>query len=243
MSDVLLTTKFQIPPAHPNLIERPRLFEQLDDGLSYPVMLVSAPAGFGKTTIISAWLHRIQNTERGVKNEGDLAGPSSIRVAWLSLTEEDNDENRFFTYLSKALDSWNPGLAETVLALLEAPQPPSTRTVVTILINALSQLPTGQAADYRPYVLVLDDYHLIHAAAIHDALTFLVDHGPVQLHIVLTSRVDPPLRLTAWRARGQMAEVRAADLRFTLAEAVQFLNVTMGLALSPEDVEALEDAH
>jgi LuxR family maltose regulon positive regulatory protein len=208
------------------------LFEQLDEGLRYPLMLVSAPPGFGKTTVVSEWIRH--------RSGQGMEGVPVIQAAWLALTEEDNDVERFFTYLSTALDVWSPGLSHKIIALLSLPQPPSARTVATNLINALSQLPASQSDGYRPYVLVLDDYHLIHTSAIHDVLAFVVDHSPPQLQMMLTSRIDPPLPLAAWRARGQLAEVRAADLRFTPEEAAQFLNKTMGLALSAEATEKLE---
>lgn len=241
MTDLLLTTKFQMPPARPNLVARPRLLAQLDEGLDYPLMLISAPPGFGKTTVVSGWLRQRGanggQTRQAKESQDELP---VIQVAWLALAEDDNDSTRFFTYLSSALDPWHPGLAETVLTLLDAASPPAPRTIITMLINTLSQLPVNPLVRYRPYVLVLDDYHLIHAAPIHDALTFFVEHAPPQLHLLLTSRIDPSLPLATWRARGQLAELRAADLRFTSAEAVQFLNDTMALALTPADVEALE---
>ena len=242
MSDLLLSTKFHIPPARANVVVRPRLFERLDEGLGYPLMLVSAPPGFGKTTIVSEWIrHRSEMNRKEVEEQETAPAHSSpIHVAWLALTEEDNDPVRFFIYLSTALNSWNPGLSNTILALLESPQPPALRTIVTLLINALSQLPANQGVGTRAYVLILDDYHLIHTAPIHDALTFLVEHSPTQFHLLLTSRVDPPLPLSTWRARGQLDELRADDLRFTPEEATQFLNTTMGLALSLEAMQALE---
>jgi LuxR family transcriptional regulator, maltose regulon positive regulatory protein len=230
MPNLLLTTKFQIPPTRTNLVARPSLFTKLDEGLRYPLMLVSAPPGFGKTTIVAEWL-------RAQAEDG-----KSLRLcsAWLALGEDDNDETRFFTYLSTAVDTWSPGLADPILARLDAPQPPSPREVMTILINAVSRLPADPGTMSRAYVLVLDDYHLIRSPSIHGALAFLIDHSPHQLHVTLTSRVDPPLPLASWRARGQLAEVRASDLRFSMDEAVQFLNTTMGLILSPPEVEALD---
>lgn len=241
MTDLLLTTKFHLPPAHPNLVTRLRLLTQFDEARFYPLLLVSAPPGFGKTTVVSEWL-RLRRANPGPTIHGEAApDPSStVHVAWLALAEDDNDSTRFFTYLSSALNAWRPGLADTVQARLGATEPPPLRTIITILINELSQLPTPRTDGYRSYVLVLDDYHLIHAAPIHEALTFLVEHAPPQFQLLLTSRADPPLPLVTWRARGQLAEIRAADLRFTATEAVQFLNETMALALTPADVEALE---
>ncbi|MCC6453812.1 MAG: hypothetical protein IT328_02595 [Caldilineaceae bacterium] len=239
MSDLLLTTKFHIPPTRPNLVARPRLFEQLDAGLGYPLMLVSAPPGFGKTTIVSEWIRQRSET-RGLAEMNHADFSPLIHVSWLALTEDDNDPTRFFTYLSKALDPWNPGLSDMVFALLGAPQPPSPGAIITVLINALNQLPMSPVGGARKYVLVLDDYHLIQNSSIHDAVAFFVEHGPPQLHILLTSRIDPSLPLATWRARGQLVEVRADDLRFSPEEAAQFLNMTMGLSLSPESVVALE---
>lgn len=240
MADFLLTTKLQIPPVRPNLVMRPRLLAQLDAGLAYPLTLVTAPPGSGKTTIVSAWLRSrmAQDGQGAHTTAGDE--PPALQVAWLSLTEEDNEVTQFLTYLSTAVAIWRPGLADMVLALLEATPPPAPRSVVTLLINALSQLPTHAPVYQRTYVLVLDDYHLIHTPAIHDALTFLVEHSPAQFHLLLTSRSDPPLPLATWRARGQLAELRTADLRFTPEEAVAFLNGTMALALPNADVVALE---
>jgi LuxR family transcriptional regulator, maltose regulon positive regulatory protein len=241
VSDWLLLTKFHIPPARPNLVTRHRLLEQLDEGLAYPVLLVSAPPGFSKTTIISEWLRqRSGKAMQSPKGEGARKEAPTLQVAWLALSEEDNDSTRFLTYLSTALNTWNPGLGDVALAHLGAPEPPSPRAIMTLLINALSQLPVDHEVGYRTYVLVLDDYHLIRALPIHDALTFLVEHAPSQFQLLLTSRVDPPLPLATWRARGQLMELRADDLRFTPEEALQFLNGTMGLALSTEDVEALD---
>ncbi len=239
-SEVLLTTKFNSPPPRPSLVSRSRLLARLDEGLAYPLLLVSAPPGFGKTTVVSEWVQSRVEARTTPKGTPASVRRPAIRVAWLALDEDDNEVVGFLTYLSAALDTFQPGLADLALALLRSPQPPAPRTVVTLLINALSQLPAHPQADYRPYVLVLDDYHLIQAAPIHEAVTFLVDHLPRQVHLLLTSRADPPLPLARWRARGQLAEVRAADLRFTPDEAVAFLNGTMGLALSPDAVGALE---
>jgi LuxR family transcriptional regulator, maltose regulon positive regulatory protein len=237
---ILLATKFHSPLPRDTVVSRPHLLERLDKGSRYPLMLISAPPGFGKTTIVSEWLRRHNAQEApGDTNEVSVNLPSA-HVAWLAIDEDDNEVYRFLTYLSAALDKLQPGLADPAFALLESAQPPSPRSVVTVLINALSELSASQPAYHRAYTLALDDYHLIRDTLIHDALTFFIDHIPPQLHVVLMSRVDPPLPLAGWRARGQLAELRAADLRFTSEEAAQFLNTTMGLALTGEDVRALE---
>ncbi len=151
----------------------------------------------------------------------------------MSLDAADSDPLRFWRYVIAALDRLQPDSGASALALLQSPQPPPIETVLTPLLNALSTLPTDA-------VLVLDDYHLIDAPAIHSALTFLLDHPPPQLHLILTTRADPPLPLTRLRARGQLTELRAADLRFTAEETAAFLTELMGLPLSADDVEALE---
>jgi len=192
MATPLLTTKLYVPPVRPELVSRPRLIERLNAGLDGKLTLMSAPAGFGKTTLVTEWLNE---TERP--------------FTWLSLDESDNDPARFITYLVAALQRIDAKIGQSVEAMLLTPQPPPPEAVLTGLINDL-------AAAARPFVLVLDDYHLISALPIHQQLTFLLDHQPPQLHLVMASREDPPLPLSRWRARGQMAEIRHADLRFTL---------------------------
>lgn len=214
-----------MPPLRPNLVTRPRLLRRLDEGLHHgrPLTLVSAPAGYGKTTLVAAWLQQ------------DETAASPAAVAWLSLDEDDNEPARFFAYLMAALHksgvTWGPASH----SLLEAPQLPPPDVLATTLLNELAP-----AADGRWRLLVLDDYHKIHNPFIHEALQFWLDHAPPALHLVLATREDPPLTLARWRARNQMTEIRAADLRFTDAEAADFLNRTMGLALDAADVAALE---
>lgn len=220
MPTQILATKLYIPPPRPELIARPRLTAHLNQGLKHApgIILVSAPAGFGKTTLVSDWLQQIQ---------------SQTPAAWLSLDEEDNDPARFFTYLVAALDRRLPDGGSDILALLQSPQPPPLKTTLTMLINQLS---TETA---QPFVLVLDDYHLISHSEIHEALAFLLDHLPPSMHLVIASRADPPLPLARWRARSHLIEIREADLRFTPAEAADFLQ-TMGLELSPHNIDVLE---
>ncbi len=213
----LLRTKFYVPAPRPQIVERPRLLERLDDSVGRRLTLVAAPAGFGKTTLLSAWVHSRRRP-----------------VAWLSLDAGDNDPARFWTYVIGALQRVEGDLGKALLPALQSPQPPPAETLLTGLINALLELE-------RPLSLILDDYHHIEAPPIQEALAFLVEHLPPHLlHVVVAGRTDPPLPLARWRARVQLAELRAADLRFTQEEAHAFLTGVMGLALTTEDVAALE---
>jgi LuxR family maltose regulon positive regulatory protein len=238
MAAPLLTTKLYMPPFRLESVSRPRLIARLDAGLGHKLTLISAPAGFGKTTLLVEWLSAKAgrtlppHTEDGAGQEGD-APLSTPRASWLSLDEEDNDPARFFTYLIAALERIQPGVGAEARGLLESLQPPPPRLMLTLLIN-------GLAAAADRFVLVLDDYHVIEQRAIHDALTFLIEHQPLQMHLVLAGRADPPLPLARLRTRGQMTEIRAVDLRFTPYEAAAFLNGAMGLGLCAEDIEALE---
>ena len=221
----LLQTKLFIPPVRPELVSRPRLLERLDQGPHRPLTLVSAPAGFGKTTLLSEWVHT-------VGTHGD-ASHKAPQIAWLSLDEGDNDPVRFLAYLIVALRKVKTGAGKGFLSALRSPQPPPVEVVLFSLINEITALP-GRL------ILVLDDYHLIEAQAIDDILTFLLGHLPPQLHLVIATREDPRLPLARLRARSQLVELRASDLRFTAAEAAEFLNQAMGLALSATDIAALE---
>ncbi len=214
--DALLATKLYIPSLRPGLVARPRLLERLDRGLSVRLILVSAPAGAGKTTLLSEWLSR-------------CPCPS----AWVSLDAGDNAPVRFFDYVVAAVDSVAPGSGETVRELLAQPQPPPLQAVLTQWLNGLCALGGN-------LVLVLDDYHVIAADAIHAALAFLVENAPPQLHLAISTRADPPLPLARLRSRGQLLEVRGDDLRFSSEEAALFLNQAMGLGLAADDVAALE---
>jgi LuxR family maltose regulon positive regulatory protein len=199
--DVLLATKLHMPRPRPDLVPRPRLAERLDEGLASGLMLVCAPAGYGKTVLLADWARR---------------GPQP--VAWLSLDAGDNDPARFWRHGVAALDRSRPGLAERVGPLLGPPAPASYEGLVTALINELA---AGSDADR--VLLVLDDYHLIDSGAVHASLGFLLEHRPPGLHLVLASRSDPPLALARLRGRGQLTELRAADLRFTADEAAALL--------------------
>ena len=215
----LLTTKISVPPPRLNMVTRTRLMERLNAAMRSSLTLVVAPAGWGKTTLLSAW-------------HAD-ASPGARPLAWVSLDEGDNDPIRFWTYVISALNMLHPGVSETPLALLYASSSPPIVDVITSLLNALIQLPTE-------IVLVLDDYHLIEAQSIHDALTYLVEHLSPNVHLVIASRSDPLLPLARLRAGGALTELRAANLRFTSEEATAFLTEVMGLLLSAEQVTALE---
>jgi LuxR family transcriptional regulator, maltose regulon positive regulatory protein len=214
----LLFTKLYFPTIRQALVPRPRLVERLQAGLQGSLTLLSAPAGAGKTILLSEW-HAGVGTGRP--------------VAWLSLDAGDNDLIRFLQYLSTAIDSLQPGFAKEVLPLLQSTEIPNSEAVLTFLINHLRDLK-------KESILILDDYHLIELPAIHTSLAFLLDHLPPQLHLVLLTRADPPLPLARLRARGQLTEIRAEHLRFNEAEAARFLNQVMGLGLSGEQIAALE---
>jgi LuxR family transcriptional regulator, maltose regulon positive regulatory protein len=216
MSTPILATKLYIPPPRPKVVLRPRLIERLNEGLRSKLTLVSAPAGFGKTTLLSAW-----------------AAGCGRPVAWLSLDERDNDPTRFLTYLVAALQTIAANIGAGALGLLQSPQPAPTESILTALLNEITTLP-------EPCVLVLDDYHVIEAKPVDDALNFLLDHLPPQVHLAIATREDPQIPLARLRARGQLTELRATDLRFTPSEAAGFLNEVMGLNLLAEDIAALE---
>jgi LuxR family maltose regulon positive regulatory protein len=227
MTTSILVTKLFIPPTRPDLVPRPRLVERLDGGLHHKLTLISAPAGFGKTTLVSAWVDALRR---------DTPKENQNKIAWLSLDEGDKDTARFLSYFIAALiqiEGIDATFGNGALSMLQSPQPQPTEAILTSLINEL-------AGTSDRIILVLDDYHLIEAQPIHDALTFLLENQPPHLHLVIATREDPHLPLSRLRARGQLAELRARDLRFTTAEAAEFLNQVMGLALSAEDIIALE---
>jgi LuxR family transcriptional regulator, maltose regulon positive regulatory protein len=213
----LLSTKLHRPLPRVHLVRRPSLLERLTQGVAGPLTLVSAPAGFGKTTLLAQWIEA-----------------SSMPVAWLSLDPEDNDPVRFLSYLIASLQTIDDHLGTNALALLHTPQPPPPETVITLLTNELSRLATAVC------ILVLEDYHVITAEPLHRTLASLVEHLPAQVRLVISTRADPPWPLARLRARGQLTEVRVAHLRFSPEEASAFLRTTMGLTLSPEQISALE---
>jgi LuxR family maltose regulon positive regulatory protein len=215
--DALLATKLHVPGPQPGLVARPRLLERLEEALARGLVVVCAPAGFGKTALLADWARRSQRT-----------------VAWLSLDAGDNDPTRFWRHAAAALDRMRPGIAEQLAPLLGPPAPASFEGLVTALINQLAAEPGDGDA-----VLVLDDYHLVDAEPVHASMGFLLEHRPPGLHLVLASRADPPLAVARLRARGQLAELRDRDLRFTVEEAAALLRTAVGPDLPDAAVAAL----
>ncbi len=225
----ILATKLYIPPFDTGVVPRTRLIERLNEGWASGrrLTLISAPAGFGKTTLVSEWLATCKRP-----------------VAWLSLDERDNDPARFLVYFIAALQTLAPStggppktgganIGAGALSVLQSPQPPPVETILIALVNEI-------ASTSNNFILVLDDYHLIDSKPVDETLAFLVENAPPQMHLVIATREDPHLSLARLRARGQLTELRASDLRFTSSEAAEFLNQIMGLSLSAEDIAALE---
>jgi LuxR family maltose regulon positive regulatory protein len=230
----LLQTKLHAPaPPSRNgrfsLVSRPRLLHKLNSGIGKKLTLICAPAGFGKSTLLREWID--QSAATGAELQAGVR--TACAAAWLSLDAGDNDAIRFWTYFIAALQTLDPAIGKATLALLQSPQAVNHELVLTSLLNDVAE-----RSDLL--ILVLDDYHLINTPAIHRALLFLLDHLPAQLHIVLSSRADPPLTLARWRGQGLLTELRIDDLRFTADEAAGFLEQVMGLQLSPEAIAALE---
>jgi LuxR family maltose regulon positive regulatory protein len=219
----ILATQLYLPPPATTLVARPRLLDRLHAVLLRPLTTVIAPAGFGKTTLVSTWA-------------AGIAADKAASVAWLTLDPYDDDPARFWTSVVAALQTIDPTLGREVLPALSkiTSPPPAGEYLLTPLINQLAEHAT------LPIVLVLEDYQVINAPAIHAGLTFIVDHLPPHVHLILISRSDPPLPLARLRVRGQLTELRAADLRFTPEEAATFLNDVMGLQLTPDTIAALE---
>src|SRR5712691_3010074 len=217
---MLLATKLFIPAPTSTLVARPRLTALLTAGARRAATLVSAPAGWGKTTLLSAWHASFSD--------------SGYPFAWVSLDVGDNDPVRFWSYVLVALNTLHDGASDAALTLLRSPQTPPMELVLTSTLNAFTTLS-------KDAVLILDDYHVIETQKIHQALTYLLEHLPPRLHLVIATRVDPPLPLARLRVRGFLTEVRAIDLRFTPEEAGAFLTETMGLPLTIEQVSALEE--
>ena len=231
MASPLLTTKFYIPPKRAEFISRPRLLECLNEGslLDRKLTLISAPAGYGKSMLVSEWV----NTIRSISEKSNQ---TACRIAWLSLDEGDNDLSRFLQYFIGAINeikSLQGVIGKGASGMLQSPQMPSVEVVLTPLINDI-------AAISESIILVLDDYHLIETTSIDDAISFFLENMPPQMHLVIATREDPHLPLSRLRVRGHLTELRGADLRFTNSEAAEFLNHVMGLDLSVDDIAALE---
>ncbi|HSK25324.1 MAG TPA: LuxR C-terminal-related transcriptional regulator [Jiangellales bacterium] len=222
---LLLETKLYVPSPPSRLVRRPRLSERLDSGAAATLMLVSAPAGFGKTTLLADWL-----TARAA---GPSAAAGERPAAWVSLDRGDNDPGTFWAYVIAALQRVAPGVGSGSLALLRAPRPAPVATVLTALLNDLATVDGD-------IVLVLDDYHAVDDPEVQEGMAYVLDHVPPRLHLVIAGRADPALPLARLRARGGLVEIRAADLRFTPDEAVAYLNGVMGLELTAGEVTALE---
>jgi LuxR family maltose regulon positive regulatory protein len=212
-----LTTKLFLPPPRQTLVERPHLVERLDEGLRGRLTLISAPAGFGKTSLVAAWRRQ-----------------SELPLAWVSLDEGDNEPARFLDYLVAALQTIGAGLARETSTLLQAAPAPPLKAVLTSLLYELNE-------GGSDFAVAFDDYHVINDRDVHEALSFLVERLPPHAHVLIISRSDPPFPFARLRARGELKEIRAADLRFDGTEASAFLNGVMELGLAPEDVAALEE--
>ena len=242
----LLHSKLYVPPVRPELVSRPRLIERLNAGLRRKLTLISAPAGFGKTTLVSEWVHTMGTHKVGADRDAPL------QVAWLSLDEGDNDPTRFLTYLVAALqtlalsadgtsrvEGMEANIGEGTLSALQSPEAPPTESILTVLLNEI-------ATTLDDFIFVLDDYHVIDAqpvdasTSVDGVLTFLLEHLPPQMHLVVATREDPNLPLARLRVRDQLTELRIADLRFTPSEAALFFNQVIGLNLSAEQVTSLE---
>jgi LuxR family transcriptional regulator, maltose regulon positive regulatory protein len=243
VSTPILATKLFIPPPKPGIVPRPQLVERLNEGVARDrkLTLISAPAGFGKTTLVSEWIEDCGskiadfklNTSGLIPSTNQKSEIKNPQFCWLSLDDGDNDLTRFLTYLVAALQTLAPNIGMGVLAVLQSPQPPSAESILTTLLNEITIVPDH-------FILVLDDYHILDSNPVDKALTFLLEHLPPQMHLVIASREDPHLPLARLRARGQLTELRLADLRFTPAEAADFLNQVMGLNLSAENISTLE---
>lgn len=216
MNIPIISTKLYIPPPRSKIVIRSRLFERLNIGLHRRVTLISASAGSGKTTLVSEWLASCNRP-----------------AAWLSIDEGDNDPTSFLSYIIASLQTIATNIGEGVLGLLHSPQQLTIESILPTLLNELTTIP-------YPFILVLDDYHIIKNSLIHQAITLLIEHMPPPMHLIIITREDPNLPIARLRVRDQLTEIRVTDLKFTNSEAKGFLGQVMGLNLSTDEVDLLE---
>ncbi len=246
MVSPILRTKVCLPPARQSLVMRPRLLQRLDESLGVPLTLISAPAGFGKSTLVNQWVYSSQavseqadgrqvSTRQESARQGSRSGPS-YHTAWFSIDEDDNAPVRFWEYVLAALEMSQQGHLrfENAHLLLQGQPTPPAQAILTDVINQIASLDSD-------LLLVLDDFQAIHDPAILEGITFLVEHLPPRMHILLLTRSDPSLPLGRWRIRGRLNEIRTVDLRFTFEEAADYLRQVQSSGLSEQDVQALEE--
>lgn len=230
----LLNTKLYIPPTSPELVSRPRLIERLNEGLHRKLTLISAPAGFGKTTLVSELVEQL-------RLDASKENQIEYQIAWLSLDEGDNDPARFLTYLIAALQMVDHSIGQMAQTVFQSQQRLLVDPILMTLVNDITQLsdPLSENSN-KDFVLVLDDYHVIEEPSIHQAIKFLLEHQPPRLHLVILTRIDPPLPISRLRVRNQMVEIRGSNLHFSEKEVDEFLNKIMKLGLAPEEIAMLE---
>ncbi len=216
MTAPILTTKLSFPPLRTKMVERTALIQKLNQGIESGFVLISAPAGYGKTTLVSAWLHQMK-----------------LKNTWLTLDRQDDDPVRFLTYLAAALKKIDPAIGEVLEIQLQNCPFPIVENCLTPVINKLNEIE-------HPFWLILDDYHVINNQSIHQIIRFLLDHRPYAFHLVITTRADPPLPLSKYRAKSELVEIRLADLRFSTAETEEFFEKIIGLNISSENIAILE---
>jgi len=234
VTNTLLKTKLFIPPPRTQLVTRFRLIKRLEDGLNYKLTLVSAPAGFGKTTLVSTWINYLgsQSTEHGIKSF------ENVRAAWVSIDERDNDPSLFWLYILEAFQKIIPKFGQNAQAILNSTATFSHKVVLTMLINEFVESQQYNEARTQ-FLLILDDYHLITNQTVHNSLNFMLDHLPPFMHLVITTRADPPLNLSYRHGRSEVIQIRAVDLAFSSDESSEFLNGQMRLDLPSKDIETL----